>query len=168
MMLQMTNVRMAKNWFGNVTKQIAIAYIAFALCALATMVAWYLSRQDASNVAGEKFHQELFTARSAMLARMQSYEQILRGGVGLFAASIDVDRAQWKRYENALVIAQLVGAKLVVLELGANGTLARETPLFANLGTRLRVPVQGPDGALDTKLAAPLEWLKVPTVVPLT
>lgn len=56
--------------------------------------------------------------------------------------------AQWKRYENALVIAQLVGAKLVVLELGANGALARETPLFANLGTRLRVPVQGPDGAL--------------------
>lgn len=55
---------------------------------------------------------------------------------------------QWKRYDNALIIAQLVGAKLVVLELDANGALARETPLFANLGTRLRVPVQGPDGAL--------------------
>jgi len=55
---------------------------------------------------------------------------------------------QWKRYDNALVIAQLVGAKLVVLELGATGALVRETPLFANLGTRLRVPVQGPDGAL--------------------
>ena len=51
----MTNVRMAKKWFGNVTKQIAIAYIAFALCALATMVAWYLSRQDASKVPAKNF-----------------------------------------------------------------------------------------------------------------
>jgi len=54
----------------------------------------------------------------------------------------------WKGWENALVIAQLVGAKLVVLQLGANGALARETPIFASLGVRLRVPVQGPDGAL--------------------
>ena len=54
----------------------------------------------------------------------------------------------WKGWENALVIAQLIGAKLVVLQLGANGALSRETPLFASLGVRLRVPVQGPDGAL--------------------
>lgn len=56
--------------------------------------------------------------------------------------------AQWKGWQNALVIAQLVGAKLVVLQLAPDGSLARETPLFADQGTRLRVPVQGPDGAL--------------------
>ena len=59
---------------------------------------------------------------------------------------------QWKRWENALVIAQLVGAKLVVLELQniatAAPTVARETVLLESLGVRLRVPVQGPDGAL--------------------
>ena len=54
----------------------------------------------------------------------------------------------WKGWENALVIAQLVGAKLVVLQLDANGQLARTTDVFADLNTRLRVPVQGPDGAM--------------------
>jgi glucose/arabinose dehydrogenase len=54
----------------------------------------------------------------------------------------------WKGWENALVIAQLVGARLVVLQLDAGGQLARSTELFADLNTRLRVPVQGPDGAL--------------------
>jgi len=56
--------------------------------------------------------------------------------------------AHWKGWQNALVIAQLVGAKLVVMQLASDGSLARETPLFADQGTRLRVPVQGPDGAL--------------------
>ena len=54
----------------------------------------------------------------------------------------------WKGWENALVIAQLVGAKLVVLQLDTNGQLVRATNLFSELNTRLRVPVQGPDGAL--------------------
>jgi glucose/arabinose dehydrogenase len=35
-----------------------------------------------------------------------------------------------------------------VLQLDASGQLARSTELFADLNTRLRVPVQGPDGAL--------------------
>ncbi|MEQ1693497.1 MAG: PQQ-dependent sugar dehydrogenase [Gemmatimonas sp.] len=54
----------------------------------------------------------------------------------------------WKGWENALVIAQLVGAKLVVLQLDATGRVARTTNLFSEFNTRLRVPVQGPDGAL--------------------
>ena len=54
----------------------------------------------------------------------------------------------WKGWENALVIAQLVGAKLVVLQFDATGQVSRSTPLFGDLNTRLRVPVQGPDGAL--------------------
>ncbi|MEO5862802.1 MAG: CHASE domain-containing protein [Burkholderiales bacterium] len=37
---------------------------------------------------------------------MQSYEQILRGGVGLFAASIDVNRSQWRRYVNSLQVKE--------------------------------------------------------------
>ncbi|MDQ3260428.1 MAG: EAL domain-containing protein [Pseudomonadota bacterium] len=37
---------------------------------------------------------------------MQSYEQILRGGVGLFAASIDVNRFQWRQYVNSLQVKE--------------------------------------------------------------
>jgi diguanylate cyclase (GGDEF)-like protein len=99
-------VSTTNRWFGNVSKQIVIAYLAFALCALATLVAWQLSHQDADNVAGEKFNQELNATRSAILARMQSYEQILRGGVGLFAASINVNRAEWKRYVTSIKVSE--------------------------------------------------------------
>ena len=54
----------------------------------------------------------------------------------------------WKGWENALVIAQLIGAKLVVLQLDQSGQVSRTTSLFSERSTRLRVPVQGPDGAL--------------------
>jgi aldose sugar dehydrogenase len=56
--------------------------------------------------------------------------------------------AAWKGWNGALVIAQLSGTSLQVLRLNSGGTLASVTPLFANLGTRLRTPLQGPDGAL--------------------
>ncbi|MES2522918.1 MAG: PQQ-dependent sugar dehydrogenase [Gemmatimonadota bacterium] len=56
--------------------------------------------------------------------------------------------ANWRGWNGALAVAQLVGAKLVVLGLNADGSLASETNVFADLGVRLRVPVMGPDGAL--------------------
>ena len=73
--------------------------------------------------------------KSGSPARGTSGATFLRGGA-------------WKGWENALVIAQLVGAKLVVLQFDAAGQVTRTTNLFSDLNTRLRVPVQGPDGAL--------------------
>ncbi|HYW30644.1 MAG TPA: PQQ-dependent sugar dehydrogenase [Gemmatimonas sp.] len=54
----------------------------------------------------------------------------------------------WGSWNGALAIAQLVGAKLVVLVFNTDGSVKSETNLFADQGTRLRVPVMGPDGAL--------------------
>ena len=42
----------------------------------------------------------------AVLKRMQSYELVLRGGVGLFAASENVERAQWRDYVASLKIQE--------------------------------------------------------------
>jgi glucose/arabinose dehydrogenase len=56
--------------------------------------------------------------------------------------------AAWKAWDGALVIGQLSGTKLVVLTFNANGSLRAATPVFADQNTRLRTPVQGPDGAL--------------------
>jgi len=56
--------------------------------------------------------------------------------------------AAWKAYTNAFVITQLVGARLLVLTFTANGAVKDTIPLYADLNTRLRVPVMGPDGAL--------------------
>lgn len=54
----------------------------------------------------------------------------------------------WRGWNGALALAQLVGAKLVVLTFNSDGTVRSETNLFADQSTRLRVPVLGPDGAL--------------------
>lgn len=56
--------------------------------------------------------------------------------------------ASWRGWNGALVLAQLVGAKLVVLTFDAAGSVSSETTLFADRATRLRVAVQGPDEAL--------------------
>ncbi len=56
--------------------------------------------------------------------------------------------AAWKGWENTLVLAQLVGAKLVVLRFADDGHVRSTTNVLSELNTRLRVPVQGPDGAL--------------------
>ena len=54
----------------------------------------------------------------------------------------------WKAWNGALVIGQLSGLKLVVLTFNTDGSLKAATPLYGDLNTRLRTPVQGPDGAL--------------------
>ena len=54
----------------------------------------------------------------------------------------------WKAWNGALVIGQLSGLKLVVLTFKSDGSLKAATPLYGDLNTRLRTPVQGPDGAL--------------------
>lgn len=41
---------------------------------------------------------------SAIETRMQTYEQVLRGGVALFSASREVTRAEWRTYVDALEI----------------------------------------------------------------
>jgi glucose/arabinose dehydrogenase len=59
-----------------------------------------------------------------------------------------ISGTRWRGWNGALVVAQLVGAKLVVLTLRPDGSVKTENTLFSVQGTRLRVPVMGPDGAL--------------------
>lgn len=74
----------------------------------------------------------------------------------------------WGSWNGALALAQLVGAKLVVLTLDTDGSVKTETNLFADIGTRLRVPVMGPDGALyiatDVGGAGGAIWRVAPVV----
>jgi glucose/arabinose dehydrogenase len=60
-----------------------------------------------------------------------------------------VNAAAWKDWRGALVLGQLSGRRLLVLQLTANGNAVRSaTPLLQQLGVRLRTVAQGPDGAL--------------------
>ncbi len=88
--------------FKNVSRQRVIAYLAFAVCLLTTLVACYFSRQHTLDSAREKFNHEVYASHNAITLRMKSYEQILRGGAGMFAASINVSRENWRRYVTTL------------------------------------------------------------------
>ena len=70
------DIQRVEKRFKNVSRQLAIAYLAIAVCLLATFVAWYFSRQHTLDNAREKFNQEVYASRTAITVRMQSYEQI--------------------------------------------------------------------------------------------
>jgi diguanylate cyclase (GGDEF)-like protein len=100
------DIQRVEKRFKSSSSQLAIAYLAFAVCLFLTLVAWHLSRQHALDSARDKFNQEVNASRTGFILRMQSYEQILRGGVGLFSASIDVKREDWRRYVDSLRVEE--------------------------------------------------------------
>ena len=59
-----------------------------------------------------------------------------------------ISGAAWHAWNGALVLGQLSGTRLLVLTFNTNGTVRKETPVYGELGLRLRTPLQGPDGAL--------------------
>lgn len=86
----------------------AVALGAFTFLALlaATAWAWRMASEDATRVAHERFSFKVSEARFAIDQRLQAYEQVLLGGVGLFAASETVTREEWRAYVRTLRIDQ--------------------------------------------------------------
>ena len=54
----------------------------------------------------ERFDRETLRMAAEIERRLQAYEQILRGGVGLFDALDTVDRGQWRRYVDSLAVGE--------------------------------------------------------------
>ncbi|MEI6413312.1 MAG: CHASE domain-containing protein [Pseudomonadota bacterium] len=74
----------------------------FLLSLIATFEAWHLSNHYVEERVGERFNFRVSQVVDAVNGRMRDYEQVLRGGVGLFLASPTVTQRQWHEYvENA-------------------------------------------------------------------
>ncbi|MEK8050291.1 CHASE domain-containing protein [Ideonella sp. DXS22W] len=65
---------------------------------LLTALAWAVTRHFAIEDARQQFERRADEVHHRIERRMVSYETMLRGGAALFAASVDVSRAEWKRY----------------------------------------------------------------------
>ena len=63
-----------------------------------TASAWHLCNRFILQNAGDRFDSRVEETRGAISARMIEYEQVLRGAVGLFQASSEVSRTEWKSY----------------------------------------------------------------------
>ena len=69
-----------------------------------TLAVWHVARTEAHRLDRAKFEAHAQEAQSAIDARMVAYEQILRGGVSLFATLGEVSRAQWSTYVTHLQV----------------------------------------------------------------
>jgi CHASE1-domain containing sensor protein len=69
---------------------------------LVTFGIWHLSNLDITSSAQERFDVRSAQIVTAIEQRMHAYEQVLRGGVGLFRTAKTITRQQWHEYvENA-------------------------------------------------------------------
>ena len=76
-----------------------LVFLLTAACALAlTSAAWLSARSEAEAEARSRFDLSAAEFVLAIKGRMLDYEQVLRGTAGLFAASVNVERAEWDAY----------------------------------------------------------------------
>jgi len=81
-----------------------IAWVILFMSLLVTLAAWQLSSSYAEERARDRFGFQVEEAQLAIKKRMLEYEQMMRGGVGLFNSARDVSRSMWHEYVNTLEI----------------------------------------------------------------
>ncbi len=85
-------------WFFNKH----VAWIVLLLTLLVTFLAWKGADEALVQAQQVQFENRTSEVSNAVLRRMHVYEQVLRGGIGLFVASKSVERAEWLDYAASL------------------------------------------------------------------
>ncbi|WDP92381.1 MAG: CHASE domain-containing protein [Desulfobacter sp.] len=80
------------------------AWIVLLPSLLITFNAWYFVRGEAIKRAQARFNFRVKTIEAGIYERLQAYEFLLRGGSGLFEASDEVSREEWRTYVTKLQI----------------------------------------------------------------
>ena len=70
-----------------------------------TLAAWHFVNSSEMRRAETQFDARVQAVVASIGSRMAAYEQVLRGGVGLFDASQSVEREEWHAYVRALRVA---------------------------------------------------------------
>lgn len=76
----------------------ATAWVVLAISSLITVFSWWFASNYVHERAKDRFEFEVSQAREAIIKRMQEYEQVLRGGVGLFRGHEGLSREEWHHY----------------------------------------------------------------------
>ncbi|MCA9398304.1 MAG: CHASE domain-containing protein [Candidatus Omnitrophica bacterium] len=82
----------------------ATAWIVLFFSIIFTIIAFFLSNRFVHQRASDHFQYRVEEIASAIEDRLELYEQVLRGGVGLFNASGEVSREEWRKYVDTLDI----------------------------------------------------------------
>jgi PAS domain S-box-containing protein len=78
------------------------AWLILLVSLVITAAAWQLSTRYAADRAYDRFRFQVEEAQFSIKKRMLEYEQMLRGGVGLFNSARSVTRAMWHEYVSTL------------------------------------------------------------------
>ena len=87
--------------------QVLAVAVSLALWVSFTYTSWNFARLDAENKARVRFEFRVSQVAHAIRVRLDDYEQALRGGVGLFAASAAVERSEWRAYTEHLRLEKI-------------------------------------------------------------
>lgn len=83
---------------------ILAALLTLVVFSVITAWAWWNASKESMQDATERFEFKVNETRFAIEQRLLAYEQVLRGGIGLFAASDVVTRDEWHTYVSNLRI----------------------------------------------------------------
>jgi len=83
-----------------------LPHTVFCLSLIATAIAWKQTNQHLDNLAHERFSSRVKQVESKIESRMLQYEQVLRGGIALHAASETVSRTEWRTYVSECQVQQ--------------------------------------------------------------
>ena len=130
-------------------RRMIITSVVFLLAIGVTLLAWYVIQLSLSTSSVRTFEEHTARIERAIQDRMRGYEQVLRGGAGLFAASLDVSRDEWRRYVETARIREVYpgvrgvhfAARVTPADLAAHAAAVRREG-FESYVVR-------PDGARD-------------------
>jgi PAS domain S-box-containing protein len=82
------------------------AWGVLGLALVGTALACWFAHVTTEREARQRFDAEMAAVQVDLVERLRTYEQVLRGGVGLFHSSRTVTRDSWRRYVEQLEIAR--------------------------------------------------------------
>jgi PAS domain S-box-containing protein len=82
------------------------AWVVLAVSLLATLGGWWIARRHEELAARQKFEEEATQIRMLLSQRMMVYQDVLHGALGLYAASVSVERSEWRAYVNRVSVNQ--------------------------------------------------------------
>ncbi len=94
-----------RNFWNTATQRgMAAGWLTLAIIVASTIFIWYETKTTSETEAHEKFEIYSNEIKNAIIKRISAYEQVLKGGRGLFAASDTVTRQDWQKYVRSLEV----------------------------------------------------------------
>lgn len=103
-----------KAWLSKLHRSVGLinnpyaGWLVLILALILTLAAYWIAQRQVESRAQEQFRYRALEISDAIRDRAAKYEQVLRGGVGLFHGSDEVTREEWRRYVKALELEDLL------------------------------------------------------------